>query len=407
MIKSNERVHQEHVLWGNKQFKLLKGAIIYGANASGKSNLIDAIRFAQNFIIGGWKNKGDINPQQFLLDEKSVSLDTYFEFEYIINSEAFSYGFIISKKEVVEEWLCKINKNESVDDLFLYTRKGNEFEIGEYFQKQEKYELAQRFEFVKNNELFLGKSLELNTKLLEKHINWFKSMQIIKPTSKPITIVPNLQNGKFKKFLLSLLKSCDTGIEGIKRKLDDIKTLNLPSDLIADLMSSLDNNEAAVVSENIGNHIVVVKYKGELKALSLQFIHKDVNGNEKIFRLSQESDGTKRLVDLSVALFADNLNVLIIDELDRSLHPALTQFLTKSFIKNNDKQLIITTHETSLLNKNWLRRDEVWFVNKEKSSGESKLKPLSDYKQRYDKELRKAYLDGRFHGVPVLGERAW
>lgn len=410
MIKSKERMHKEHVIENIAGFNLLKGAIIYGANASGKSNLIDAFAFATSFILNGRKDKESINPQQFLLDKDCTNANTSFEFEFVVGNKAFSYGFVVTNKEVIEEWLCKINKNEDVDDKFLYTREGNYFEIGTYLKTEEADELSSRFEFVKSNELFLTKSIELNSDILRKYVDWFHSVQIIRPNSRPLTIIPNLNNQEFKHFLSRLLKTCGTGIEKVDTKFEDVKILELSEDVLTSLQNDLNENEGAIVSStlNIGSgHPVVVKQDGELKAQVLQFTHKDKNNNDVKFTLAQESDGTKRLVELSVAFFSDKLKVLVIDELDKSLHPALTQFLCKSFLNKNDKQLIITTHETSLLNKNWIRRDEIWFVNKEKYTGVSSLKPLLDYNQRYDKELRRAYLDGRYHGVPVFGDYEW
>ncbi|MGL5257540.1 MAG: AAA family ATPase, partial [Proteocatella sp.] len=141
--------------------------------------------------------------------------------------------------------------------------------------------------------------------------------------------------------------------------------------------------------------------KGEVKCKTIEFCHGNKNA---LFKIAEESDGTIRLLDLLEILFAGNGKTYIVDELDRCLHPSLTYKFIESFIdlaKNKNIQLIVTTHESRLLDFDLLRRDEIWFVNK-RVTGESDIYSLEEYNERFDKKIDRAYLDGRYGGVPVF-----
>jgi AAA15 family ATPase/GTPase len=138
--------------------------------------------------------------------------------------------------------------------------------------------------------------------------------------------------------------------------------------------------------------------------------HLDNEGNEKLFDIDQESDGTQRLLDLAPGLldiFSGD-KVYIIDELDRSLHPDITVSILDAFLnsdtdKSGHSQLIVTTHETNLLDQQLIRKDEIWFCQKNKQ-GESNLYSLEEYQPRFDNDIRKGYAVGRFGGIPLLSD---
>jgi transporter len=147
--------------------------------------------------------------------------------------------------------------------------------------------------------------------------------------------------------------------------------------------------------------ILEINSNGDITCKTIQFSHEK---NDVFFSLDEESDGTVRLLDLLEILLSDDKKTYIIDELDRCLHPSLSYKFIKTFLQKAEKfniQLIVTTHESRLLDFDLLRRDEIWFVNKS-SSGESDIYSLEEYNERFDKKIDKAYLEGRYGGVPIF-----
>ena len=158
---------------------------------------------------------------------------------------------------------------------------------------------------------------------------------------------------------------------------------------------------AMIMRSNTDFFVIMFDKTAELRCQTIEFSHgkKDV-----LFQLSEESDGTVRILDLLEILVAGEGKTYIIDELDRCLHPSLTYKFVETFLqiaKEKNIQLIVTTHESRLLDFNLLRRDEVWFVNK-KLNGESDIYSLEEYNARFDQKIDKAYLEGRYGGVPVF-----
>ncbi len=146
----------------------------------------------------------------------------------------------------------------------------------------------------------------------------------------------------------------------------------------------------------------MLEIKGnEVVCRTIQFSH---NGKETLYEMSEESDGTVRILDLLEILLSEEGKTYVIDELDRCLHPSLSYKIVDSYLRMAAKkniQLIVTTHESRLLDFNLLRRDEIWFVNKRKT-GESDIYSLEEYNARFDQKIDKAYLEGRYGGVPVF-----
>ena len=185
---------------------------------------------------------------------------------------------------------------------------------------------------------------------------------------------------------------------------------SLPKSLIKSIVSDLEKqvkkNEDNTVSVMLrsGKEIVIFKINDddEIAVKTIEFEHKNTSA---LFALSEESDGTRRLLDLiEVLLTSNNEKIYVIDEIDRCLHPQLTYKLIKEYLKvseTSQRQLIVTTHEAHLLDFDLLRRDEIWFVDKD-AQGHSSLYSLEAYNERFDKKIDKAYLEGRYGGVPIF-----
>jgi AAA15 family ATPase/GTPase len=407
--------HSSHI-YDFKKTKLLKSAIIYGANASGKSNLIKAIEYAKDIITDGLKNI-DTQKKYFRLDKKSINKPTQFEFELEINDKFYSYGLsaILQNKKVEEEWLYEIGKSSPE---LIFERKLNQIKIGKLLTKKT---VKERFKIyaddMKNqsHQLFLSEiaNKELEEKevqILNQVYNWF--------TNKLIILYPNTKYGNLSfigsdnnlsKIFKKHLKVFDTGIVDISSIEEDFEQTfkefpkEIKIDIEKDLVEDKDKNRKVILRGSNGLFATIYKDKnGELKIQKLGLVH-----NQKIddiFELQDESDGTKRLFDLIplITKFNDDYTILI-DEFDRSLHPMLTKAFFELFYRENcnKSQLIVTSHESTLLDLELVRRDEIWFAEKDKN-GTTKLFSLNQFKERYDKKIEKAYLLGRYGAIPVF-----
>lgn len=410
-------VNPEHIVKFNK-VKILKSAILYGANASGKSNLIKAIDYASKIILTSLDNV-DRYKKYFRLDKESSLKPTKFEFELEIDSKFFTYGFssILSNKEIVEEWLYEIGKNTPEK---VFERVNNDISLGKSLLKSNKNKFEIYAEDMKNqsNQLFLSEIANKNlshednpeAKTINDIYNWFsKKLILLYPNTKfegkSLLITDKELSNSFIKYL----NEFDTGIKNIESVEENFETSlkDVPKDIKKHIESKLldakdENNKVVLESDN--ELYIISKEKDELKVQKLGLLHG--LDFQDIFDLKDESDGTRRLFDLIPLInkFSQDFTI-IIDEFDRSLHPMLTKQFFELFynlnIGNSKTQLIITTHESTLLDLNLVRRDEIFFIEKNES-GASKLFSLNQFKVRYDSKIEKAYLLGRYGAIPVF-----
>ena len=399
-----------------KNVKLLKSAIIYGANASGKSNLIKAINFAKDIVEKG-VNKTHTNKKYFRLDKDSKKKYTEFVFEIEIDNKFYNYGFnlYIEEKAINEEWLYEINSKKSTE---IFSRKNNEIKLGKSLTDKS---IKERFLIYADDmkkqtyQLFLSEIAQKqldnqNIQAINKIYQWFiDKLIIIYPHTKFNYAVLLVSDEKLITEFKEYLKRFDTGIEDITAVEEDLKKAlkGAPSDVIENLINDIendfkDNNKAhALLNTPEGNFIISKNKNGEISAKKLGLIHQEEI--DDIFELKDESDGTKRLFDFIplISKFSDDYTILI-DEFDRSLHPKLTRVFFELFYKlSNKTQIITTTHESNLLDLELVRRDEIWFVEKDKH-GTSKIFSLNQFKERYDKKIAKSYLLGRYGAIPIF-----
>jgi len=411
-------VNSEHIVKFHK-VKILKSAILYGANASGKSNLIKAIDYASKIILKNLDNV-DRYKKYFRLDKDSSSKPTKFEFELEINNKFFTYGFssILSNKEITEEWLYEIGKNTPEK---IFERTNNSVSLGKSLEKSNKNKFEIYAEDMKNqsDQLFLSEiaskqlSLEDNpeSKTINEIYNWFdKKLILLYPSTKfdkkSLLVNDRELSTSFKKYL----NEFDTGIKDIESIEEDFETsltdipIKMKKEIEKDLLDKDTKNGKVVLEGDNGLLYVISKENDELKVHKLGLLHG--LDFQDVFELKDESDGTRRLFDLIPLInkFSKDFTI-IIDEFDRSLHPMLTKQFFELFYKQNREdsktQLIITTHESTLLDLNLVRRDEIFFVEKNKN-GASKLFSLNQFKVRYDSKIEKAYLLGRYGAIPIF-----
>ncbi len=405
--------HPSHVVksTGRHDIEILRAAILYGANASGKSNLVKAMEFAKELIVAGTHVKDAIPRTRFKLRAETKNLPSKFEFEFKSGNHCYVYGFKLDRQHIREEWLYEIRKTTETMLFERVTSSSGETSVEFGKMKFKNKKEADFLDLVamgtRPNQLFLTESVERNVVHFDDVYKWFREkLVIIFPDSKylalPIIWAEQNLGGELVKYLEQL----GTGICGFElRKVDPLK--EFPEELTAALLKSGQNTDksGAFLSNSQGNRYIVQIVDEELQASKLMLRHQMSGcGEEILFDIAEESDGTRRLLDLLPGLTNQENKVFVVDEIDRSLHSKLSYELVKLFLNNEvpASQLITTTHETHLLDQKLLRRDEIWFVEKDRN-GASHIYSLEEYAPRYDKDIEKGYMVGRYGAIPIFG----
>lgn len=428
LIPGRGTLKSHHKSKSIKGTSALKTAVVYGANASGKSNLIKAIEFGKELILKGNNAEQPIKFNGFKLDKKLLKQNSRIEYEIQHKNKNYAYGFIFNSKEIIEEWLYEISKKSEKE---IFTRDKNrpkEFDLESILKKNKKTEEKQFLEFTakgtQKNQLFLS---EIRTRKVKENvsniddlinvIDWFQNaLTVIYPNSKNVgKKFELLEDTDLNKVFTEMLGYFDTGIDGIEFKEVDIEKIDIPSEILKDIENDLLGDKSEKTNAFISNvqddkyYVISVNKERTIRAQLLKTKHKVTGGGYELFDLRDESDGTRRIMDLIPLIidFFKGDNVFVIDEMERSLHPNLIYDLFDFFLskcKNINSQFIVASHESTLLTQKLLRKDEIWFVVKDKM-GASRLHSLEDYSIRFDKEVRRDYLLGRYKGVPKFGNR--
>jgi AAA15 family ATPase/GTPase len=424
MIPGKGTSLSHHVRRGTRRSDLphLKSAIVYGANASGKSNLVKAMHFAQWLVRQGL-SKGQVIPvKPFRLDARTQAAPSRFEFEFQWEDTYYAYGFSVGTQRIYEEWLAEISKTS---EKVLFERKTTDAGVVEVDLLGFKFptkDNQKRVGFMADdtlpNELFLSSVNRRNlselpgVEPLQHAYAWLtEHLKIIFPESRLSGLEVELESDQaFLNAFNRLLTYFHTGISGIEIQAVDLESpeIDLPQGVKTAIKERLSPGERVIFSAMDGVRYTLRRDEaGELFAVKVMTRHR-VAGKEKeaLFEVHEESDGTQRIMDL-ISMLADlqtESSVYVIDELDRSLHPSLTYRLLELFHSEDSPtrgQLIVTTHESGLLDLNLLRKDEIWFVEKD-ADGASRVYSLEEFKPRKDKEVRRGYLQGRYGAVPVF-----
>ncbi len=373
---------------------ILKTAVVYGANASGKSNLIKAMSCMDDIVCGsaGYKPRDKIPVVPFLFDEETKDQPTTFEATFFIEGIRYQYGFSATKDKIHNEWLLAWPKGKPQT---WFKRDLNESEpyFGPFLKGQNK----STWEKVKENSLFLSVAAHWNHKQLSKVYEWFDDKFRELPEQTLATVLTDkifLKSPKSKEGLylhnlaIDMLKQADFGIDDFEIECLKGENLQFPKNMPDEL-----KNE---ISKQFTEH---PPYRKKL-------YH---SGRKYSLNFEDESDGTQRFYSLLGPLLQSVVfcYTLFKDELELNLHPLLTREIVKavrdSEHDNCSAQLIFTTHDTTLLDPELFGRDQVWFTEKDKQ-GATQLYSLADYKEtvRKDEAMQKRYLAGRYGAVPVL-----
>ena len=428
MIPGRPQKKKDHVFINNG-VKLLKLSAIYGGNASGKSNLVKSIDLLRFIILN--KLPTNLGSYYFREEGENKNKPTKFEVEFIKGNSIYAYGIeiICSQNKIVSEWLYELLPGED-NEIPIYEREL----VGDSYIFSENPELIQgadktRLDFITNDidknyttllltEMNRNKKIEKDSALyfFKEIFEWFSTDLRIYFPNEPITRFDyvfkgdNNQNKEINK-LISLF---DTGINKVmmeKTSLDEHES-RLPKELIDDLINKY--REEVKKSDDKTLHSIQIRSDEDFYQITnvnndnydLETI-KLCHGNESVkYDFRDESDGTRRLFDLiDILLTKENNKIFIVDEIDRSLHPNLTYRFIELFYEiamEKNIQLIFTTHESKIMDLELVRQDEIWFVEKNRFY-ESELYSLDAFKERYDRRVEKAYLEGRYGAIPVFG----
>ncbi len=405
-----------------KQTQLLKNAVVYGANASGKSNLVKAFSFIKTVLEKGLP-VGCVN--DFCRNREENKLrESIFELQFTVGDTFYAYGFsaILSQRKITEEWLYELLQNGEARQIFI--REGSQAPtLGESI-KPSSLEIN-RFNVYSEDfaghdtELFLremnrGKKYDEDSKLrfFKDVFVWIRNNIIIINPNIGISNTDAYYNDESLEDISKLIQTFDTGVTEIKtRKLTvDEMSKMIPAEVVRSIFDQLKmqmqltNAKKAQMTWRLEGGFFNIRIMDDLEPEITTLVLK--HGKSAFdFTFSEESDGTKRLFDLIDMLLTDRPDTLfVVDELERSLHPKLTEHFLKLFMEAHDgvkMQLVFTTHEDTIMDQNLFRRDEIWFVERDADNA-SKIYSLDLFKERYDKKLSKAYLKGRYGAIPVF-----
>lgn len=384
--------HPSHVIQVNDKLGLLKTTAIYGANASGKSNLISAMFFFEQYIFSQFLNKNENEAFESCETGLKMKLESFtlcesgndsseFDIIFLRNEKQIQYGFECTSKEVLNEWLF-------IDDKKVFERTGTELSFGSKYQKMlgaYKKLPAERL-YIAVLEYFLDD--EAKKAVLGDFISFFSDEYDV-----------------FTEILFESTVKGLAGMVGLSKKLVTNKTYRQKVEhylrMIDVGIKRLDIQTETILNERTG------KKKKEKVIRTVHDIYDDAGNvvGEKLFALQQESTGTLRFLAYiqNIIEMISKGGVFIVDEMSARLHPLLTKLIVDIFSssENRKAQLIFTTHDISLLNYNQFRRDEVVFVDKNER-GESSLYALSDLKVREDATFNKDYLQGKYGAIPIF-----
>lgn len=414
-------------LYKDNNCKILKFMAVYGANASGKSNLIDAFGWFQSFVVSGFKRAS--YRLYCKVEEKYRSEPSHFSIKVKIDEHFYTYGFdaILNTSSVVKEYLYETLKNGNKKMVFERNVPNGTFTTGSYFTSEELLERIKIYgEDIKNDGsvLFLKIMNQNKASLYEKKSKlsvfkdiyfWIKYKLDINTPESTITNYLLLKDGERLQQIIDKLKYFDFGIETshMVEITEDKVATNLPKDFLNDVQQDIQAQKDETNNTSVQNPAVLIRTydniysvelseNGTLVYRTLEFKHKNSSAS---FTLSEESDGTVRLLNIiEVLLEADNDKVYIIDEINRTFHPLLTIEFIREFLdlaKTRDTQLIVTTHESQLMDLKLLRKDEISFINKN-NYGYSTIDSLDNYDDRFDKKILNEYFLGKYHAIPIF-----
>lgn len=406
-----------------KSTNILKYAVIYGANAAGKSNLIDFFWFLKStlndtipMVATKWFCK---------CKEENINKNSSFEIQFTIGDKFYAYGFtaLLNQRRITSEWLYELYQNGNAKCLFERNEEEKFPHLGEDVKLNKIDEAKFKTytdDFDGNESILFLTEMNRNKKYSEdSKLVFFK--EVYSWLSQNIIIVkPNTSFDNFQYYsdetslelINKLIKTFDTGIDKVRVEKTDFEEFRkaLPAKVFDLVMKDIRNkmahkslySSARMTMRTDKSFFTVTLDDDEPIVSTLKLYH---GKSFYDFNFDEESDGTRRIFDLLDMLLNKNDDIIyVVDELERSLHPKLTEHFLELFMnfhKGHKTQLLFTTHEASIMEQKLFRRDEIWFVERD-GNNTSNVYSLDKFKERYDKTLSKAYLEGRYGAIPVF-----
>ncbi len=376
IVVGDNTASKNNLFSATKEIELLKSAAIYGANASGKSNLVRAISFMKEFTINsvGSHITSEIDAESYRLNIESEKEPSYFEIVFIIGTTRYRYGFEVDRHSVKSEWLYQTLRTK---ESKLFDRENSQIKVFGKFSEGRSLENKTR-----KNALFLSVAAQFNGDIATDVVDWFNELNIFNNLDDgdyDNVTIDALIEGHRTQDLIGLVTSLDLGIK-------DIQMIKTP----------LPEFPGAISYEVKTAHW---KYDGGENKVDTEYFELDEN----------ESAGTQKLFNISGLLIniLQTGEILIVDELDARLHPLISCAIVKLFnspITNpRNAQLIFTTHDTNLLSANMFRKDQIWFTEKDRY-GATDLYSLVEYEIPNDAPFEQDYIAGKYGAIPFIGD---
>jgi uncharacterized protein len=400
LVAKDKALDQNNTYVVDEDLTLLKSAAIYGANASGKSNLAKALGFMKQFMINSSRetqSTDGIPVEAFRLSTETENLPSYFQIVFLMDGTKYRYGFEVDRTRVVSEWLYYVPKARETN---LFTREFNSIKAAKTYDAEG---VQQR---TRDNALFLSVSAQFNVEMARLILDWLTNqlelISSLHDQTSAKTTIKFLRDERYRDYILKLINKLDLGITQIAEIQQENLMINAGNDekISPAIKAALDKLTEAV--------------KG-FKPTPITTEHRKFDGNgnyhsnEQFDLNKNESDGSQKIFALAGPIANTLLNgrVLWIDEFDSSLHPLISRCIVELFNSNEanpkNSQLIITTHDTNLLSNKIFRRDQVWFTEKDRY-GASDLYSLAEYNVRNDASFESDYIKGKYGAIPYIGD---
>ncbi|WP_338553511.1 ATP-binding protein [Paenibacillus sp. KS-LC4] len=392
--------HEETHVFEHEDFRFLKSAVLYGANASGKSNLFVAMGRMKMLMLNSSKESQaneEIEVEAFKLSTETENSPSLFEIVFIYNHVLYRYGFVADRKRIHEEWLYYRPDLKKKKEIELFARDGDSIKIKpKTIFTSEAKGLESK---TRKNALFISVVANFNGKVAMDILEWIKHLDFLSGIKNPIDYtLEMLSDPIYKMKILNFIRIADLDIEDLHMEKIDLTQYEFPNDIPKEVTEHLSGVKVAISAHK--------KFNENKEQVGLSLF--DVNDNE--------SEGTKKFLGLAGPILEkfEKGGVLVVDELDAKLHPLLTRKIIEMFnsydINANNAQLIFATHDVTNLTKDIFRRDQVWFTEKD-HYGVTDLYSLADYKQeqlekkvRNDASYGKDYLLGKYGAIPNIGD---
>lgn len=380
--------------------RIIKSAVVYGANASGKTTLVNAIACMRQLVI---KNSRGLFTDFIEVDPFRLSVDTEnqpTEFEVIFSFDKvlYRYGFEATQEKIISEWLYFKPKTKEVE---LFYREEEQIDFHETLFAKGKLVASQGL--VRENALLLAVSAQFNEELAINVMNWFRNIRIISGIHDSVLQRSTIKRTKTlegKKKVVALMKDAELGIQDIEIELmtEDTIPQHYPQSLKSKIISDIQDGNIERINNILFSHRRYGRDNEYVNNVPFSLEKEESSGTQKYFNL------VGPIMDV-----LENGQLLIVDELDAKLHPNLvcriiSLFHSKEFNHKN-AQLVFNTHDTNLLDSGLFRRDQIWFTDKDKY-GAAKLYSLSDFSSddvRKNEAYEKNYMKGKYGAVPYLG----